>query len=150
MNDAEGLDLQHLRRFVKPCDLPPSVSARFLQECAGEPLAPGHLYLMVGSVESIRLNVLDSSLSYVLALSQGKNVSIWTTAVPLLPPTSQEQATQWSASHWPTIYKKHNPFGPHPAIVSRTEVDLRNGLSSTIAMAQIGRASCRERVSRLV
>lgn len=112
------------------------MSARFLQECGGEPLAPDHLYLMVGSVESIRLNVLDSSLSSILALSQAENLPIWTTAVPLLPPTSQDQATQWSASHWPTIYKKHNPFGPHPAIVSRAEVDLRNGLDSTIAMAR--------------
>ena len=98
-------------------------------------MAPGHLYLMVGFVESTRLNVLDSWLSSVLALSQGENIPIWTTTVPLLPPTSQDQATQWSASHWPTIYKKHNPFGPHPAIVSRAEVDLRNGLDSTIAMA---------------
>lgn len=90
---------------------------------------------MVGSVESIRLNVLDSSLSSVLPLPQREKAPTWTTAVPLLPPTSQDQATQWSASHWPTIYKKHNPFGPHPAIVSRAEVDLRNGLNSTIAMA---------------
>ena len=91
---------------------------------------------MVGSVESIRLSVLDSSLSSVLASLQGENALIWTTAVPLLPPTSQDQASQWSASHWPTIYKKHNPFGPHPAIVSRAEVDLRNGLDSTLAMVQ--------------
>lgn len=100
-----------------------------------EELAAGHLYLMVGPIESISLDVLDSSLCSVLALPDGGKAQIWTAAVPLLPPTSQVQATQWSASHWPTIYKKHNPFGPHPGIVSRAEAELYTGLDGTVAMA---------------
>lgn len=45
--------------------------------------------------------------------------------VPLLPPTSEDQASRWSQHFWPTVYKKHNPFGPHPNIVARAEVEMQ-------------------------
>ena len=120
---------------MKSHDLPSSVSERFSKESGGEQLGPGHLYLMVGPVESISLDALNGSLEPVLDSPQEGKALFWTTAVPLLPPTSQIQAAQWSASHWPTIYKKHNPFGPHPGIVSRAESELHVGMEDTVAMA---------------
>ena len=44
--------------------------------------------------------------------------------VPLLSPTSIEQAQQWTMQYWPTTYRKTNPFGPHPSIVLRAEEEL--------------------------
>ena len=47
-----------------------------------------------------------------------------TLTVPSFPPTSTEQAKQWSQSHWPTIYKRNNPFGPHWKIISQAEGEI--------------------------
>ena len=44
--------------------------------------------------------------------------------VPAFAPTSATQAAQWSESFWPTIYKNTNPYGPHPAIVRRAELEI--------------------------
>lgn len=44
--------------------------------------------------------------------------------VPLLPPTSVDQATRWSHDFWPTIYKKNNLFGPHPSVLSHAEAGM--------------------------
>jgi len=63
-------------------------------------------------------------------------VPIWTVAVPLLAPTSQEQALSWSRSYWPTVYKKSNPFGPHPSIVSRAESEIIGDLHIWMDVAE--------------
>ncbi|KAK5172752.1 uncharacterized protein LTR77_002872 [Saxophila tyrrhenica] len=46
--------------------------------------------------------------------------------VPLLAPTSPEQADMWSRDYWPTFYRKTNPFGAHPATIWRAEDELQN------------------------
>lgn len=56
---------------------------------------------------------------------KASQLQLRTINVPLLPPTSKDQASRWSQDFWPTIYKKHNPFGPHPSIVSRAENEMR-------------------------
>ena len=45
--------------------------------------------------------------------------------VPLLAPTSPEQAEDWSNRYWPTMYRKTNPFGPHPTIINKAEEEIR-------------------------
>lgn len=45
--------------------------------------------------------------------------------VPLLAPTSPEQAEAWSKKYWPTMYRKTNPFGPHPTLISKAEEELK-------------------------
>jgi tRNA-specific adenosine deaminase 3 len=44
--------------------------------------------------------------------------------VPLLAPTSPEQAAVWSRDYWPTFYRKTNPFGAHPATIAKAEEEL--------------------------
>lgn len=44
--------------------------------------------------------------------------------VPMLAPTSPEQAELWSQKYWPTMYRKTNPFGPHPALVAKAEEEI--------------------------
>lgn len=56
--------------------------------------------------------------------------------MPLLPPTSSEQAEHWSRTYWPTVYKRNNPFGPHPAIVARAEDELRPHVDAYMALAR--------------
>ncbi|KHJ33160.1 putative cytidine deaminase-like protein [Erysiphe necator] len=56
-------------------------------------------------------------------------------SVPLLAPTSAVQAKIWSQTHWPTIYKKNNPFGPHPSIVSRAQIEILNEVGKWMNLA---------------
>ena len=44
--------------------------------------------------------------------------------VPSFPPTSEQQARQWSHNYWPTIYRRNNPFGPHLNIISQAEKEI--------------------------
>ena len=59
-----------------------------------------------------------------------------TVTVPLFPPTSDEQAKQWSRSHWPTIYKRNNPFGPHWKIISLAEGEIFDQAGAWIDLAK--------------
>lgn len=93
------------------------------------------LYLMIGPVETTPRENLEATLRRVLAISDEVAPHLWTTNVPLLAPTSQAQAAQWSATHWPTIYKKNNPFGPHPSIVSRAENEITQDWTRWMKMA---------------
>lgn len=64
------------------------------------------------------------------------DVLIWTTVVPLLAPTSAEQATEFSNTYWPTVYKKSNPFGPHPAILERAMSEIAPDTPKFLGMAK--------------
>lgn len=57
------------------------------------------------------------------------------TSVPLLAPTSQEQATRWTSLYWPTVYKKSNPFGPHPSLVSKAAEEFVDEIPKWMALA---------------
>ncbi len=56
--------------------------------------------------------------------------------VPLYPPSSEKQAKDWSDEYWPTVYKGGNPFGPHPAIVSRNQEDVRSRAGRCMGLAR--------------
>ena len=58
--------------------------------------------------------------------------------VPLLAPTSQEQAMQWTRQYWPTLYRKINPFGPHPTMIARAEAEMTtdNGVGTFLDIAR--------------
>ncbi|KAM3078181.1 hypothetical protein ACMFMG_002522 [Clarireedia jacksonii] len=120
-----GYDLQHVRRFAKQNDVPDLVRAAMLEMRArigqeDNVGIPPELFLLIGATNSISLDHLQAALSTVL-----DPLSICSIQIPLLAPTSQEQAASWSAKYWPTVYKKSNPFGPHPSIISRAEDELR-------------------------
>ena len=56
--------------------------------------------------------------------------------VPLLAPTSPEQASGWSAEYWPTFYRKTNPFGAHPATIARAEDDLHYPVEAALGVEE--------------
>ncbi|KAH7413123.1 cytidine deaminase-like protein [Cadophora sp. MPI-SDFR-AT-0126] len=125
--DDGGIDLQHLRRFAKLKDLPPHVHALLTNplnsttpstSSHSSPTSP-ELFLIAGPKSAISSTDLLTSLSPVL-----QDVKLFEVDVPLLAPTSQEQASTWTAKYWPTVYKKSNPFGPHPSIVERAEEEM--------------------------
>ena len=145
------MTLQHLRRFAKPSSLP--ILARRRLECpldhesrsdpSADHEADPHihrstdcardhfatetpfLYLLICAATTLsHEQVLDILISRP---PQGLDSSprLHTIPVPAQAPTSEEQALQWSREYWPTVYKKHNPYGPHPSLVSRAEEALR-------------------------
>lgn len=56
--------------------------------------------------------------------------------VPLLAPTSQEQAKRWTEIYWPTVYKKSNPFGPHVSLVQRVEEEISGDVGEWMDLAR--------------
>lgn len=132
--DDGGLDFQHLRRFAKFADVPVHVrdsldanTQAVLPKDEGE---PPRLLLIVGPVSAISLIDLTTVLSTSIS-----GAIIVTVEVPLLAPTSQEQAKTWTSRYWPTVYKKSNPFGPHPSIVSRAENEIRDEVEKWMDLA---------------
>ncbi|KAL8815413.1 MAG: hypothetical protein Q9223_005448, partial [Gallowayella weberi] len=70
----------------------------------------------------------QTTTAYVVKIPQksaDEILKILETEIPLHPPTSSLQATQWSSKYWPTVYRKHNPFGPQPSVISKAEADLQ-------------------------
>lgn len=129
-----GYDLQHIRRFAKQTDVPDHVCISLLGVGAdsndqGNAELP-ELFLLVGATSLISPEELRNALSPIL-----DPIIICSIKVPRLAPTSQEQAKLWSSQYWPIVYKKSNPFGPHPAIVSRAEEELNEEVGKWMDLA---------------
>jgi tRNA-specific adenosine deaminase 3 len=92
--------------------------------------ASKELFLIVGLTNAISSTAVVQELSAVVG-----DPIIFSIQVPRLAPTSQEQASSWSSQYWPTVYKKSNPFGPHPSIVSRSEQEIRGEVDKWMALA---------------
>ena len=63
-------------------------------------------------------------------------LEFYNVTVPGSPPTSIEQAEEWSQRLWPTSFKKHNPYGPHAALVERAAVEIRPSVPHYMRMAR--------------
>ncbi|OBT67835.1 hypothetical protein VE03_02530 [Pseudogymnoascus sp. 23342-1-I1] len=137
IQDEYAVDLQHLRRFGKLHDLPPHLKSLVSPPQTSAPTTNDHtsLCLLVAPTASIDLLALKECISNVLPLSENNAPEVWTIPVPQLAPTSQDQATKWTATHWPTVYKKNNPFGPHPHILSRAEEEMAKDVDKWMGMA---------------
>lgn len=153
MRDTEPIDLQHLRRVVKTEHLPAS-NKYFEDWSAGEDRREAveedvsanrsdqptsHLLICAASV--LRLERIISLLSSIHPYRDGiHKLTVYTIRVPLNPPSSEEQAKRWSEKCWPTVYKRNNPFGPHPAIVARATEEIQNRAGVYMAWAaEVGR-----------
>lgn len=68
--------------------------------------------------------------------------------VPLLAPTSPEQAEFWTKKYWPTMYRKTNPFGPHPTIVIKAEEELKadGNIERSMGLAKRVAAEAKEHI----
>jgi tRNA-specific adenosine deaminase 3 len=88
------------------------------------------LFLIVGSTNIISSATVTEELSSIVY-----DAVIFSIQVPRLAPTSQGQATLWSSQYWPTVYKKSNPFGPHPSIVSRAQQEIQSDVQKWMDIA---------------
>ncbi|KAL8720328.1 MAG: hypothetical protein Q9225_002790 [Loekoesia sp. 1 TL-2023] len=160
-HDKEPANLQHLRRIVKPEYLPfhlrqntsysGSSESRVIdpgpckdpisttsvnkaddnQDTATEQSKPS-LHLLISSTSSLAF----SNPSTLLArFFPHQNLSIQTIPVPRYPPTSSLVAQVWSKKYWPTVYKKHNPFGPQPSVTAEAEAGLRPSVGHWMSIA---------------
>jgi tRNA-specific adenosine deaminase 3 len=131
-NDG-GVDLQHLRRFAKYHEVNDhvrSVYATVSPRNEGSKVLGKPVFVIVAPTEITTRKFLADSLSPTLG-----SLSFFSIEVPLLAPTSQEQAALWSSRYWPTVYKKSNPFGPHPSIMSRAEEEIGGDVKKWMNLA---------------
>lgn len=86
---------------------------------------PQTLHFLICATSNLSIEGVAAVLN-LFQLRYGCNLlhRLRTLTVPSFPPTSDEQAKQWSQSHWPTIYKRNNPFGPHWKIISHAEGEI--------------------------
>ena len=135
-------NLQHLRRFVKPENLPPHFDAAnqtkiyLTDQNTAKDINPKQkkdtLYFLVCATSALSVEDVSTRLSVCCQLAP----LLRTTKVPLLPPVSAEQAEKWSFDYWPTIYKHTNPFGPHPSIVASAEKQMNQEAGYYMGLAR--------------
>jgi tRNA-specific adenosine deaminase 3 len=121
-------ELQHLRRLVKPAYIPPSVAANL--PFAHFPPEQSLLYILVCPAQRASVETISEIVSKTSPFRR-KNwrhipprpqVSIIT--VPANMPTTVEKSLEWSKKYWPTVYKRGNPYGPHPSLIENTALKL--------------------------
>ena len=139
--DDGGHNLQHLRRFTPSPFLPSHLVDILLASSFSSQLDfsttttnTQYLHAILTPVSSISAQDLLGALSplpYVFELH--------TIQAPLLAPTSASQAQDWTSKYWPTIYRKNNPFGPHPSLVSRAQSEIEGEVGRWMDLAlQVG------------
>jgi tRNA-specific adenosine deaminase 3 len=130
--------LQHLRRFAKPEFLPRHLSSASdssdvfdvsgtpeNQPCSSTREAKSTTsHLLVCPTSTVSISALERLFEDHIQLFHPLALDIRLIDVPLFAPTSATQASEWSANYWPTIYKNTNPYGPHPSLVRRAELEL--------------------------
>ncbi|KAI5792795.1 cytidine deaminase-like protein [Pyronema domesticum] len=132
-------ELQHLRRLSKPAYIPASIAANLPP--TQFPPEQSMLYIMVcqadrAPVQQIANIVAKTSpfqRKHGRPITPRPQVSIIT--VPANMPTSPEQSEEWTKKYWPTVYKRGNPFGPHPSLVENAAAKLTRA-SEYMAMAR--------------
>ncbi|KAI1460842.1 cytidine deaminase-like protein [Annulohypoxylon moriforme] len=129
-------NLPHLRRCIKPADLPPHLKTAFVNEGNGRNIHMAKsqwLYILLGPKSELSYEELEKELRAV----EGMNDEVWLgeISVPLIAPTSQSQALMWSHEFWQSIYRKNNPHGPHPSTVSRIETSVARDAHVWVALA---------------
>ncbi|KAF3070965.1 tRNA-specific adenosine deaminase subunit tad3 [Daldinia childiae] len=141
--DDAAKNLPHLRRCVKPADIPPHLKTQFMNEGNGRQVHLGKsnwLYIVLGPKDEMSYDELVKGLANIDDIRD--DIFIGTIPVPLLAPTSQVQANMWSQQFWQTVYRKNNPLGPHPSTISRTEAVVSRDASVWMTLAhQIAKSS---------
>ena len=121
----------HLRRFAKPEYLPAHLQQEQGDDDDEKPVLMSTRetksttsHMLICPTSAVTLSALEVSLQDHVELFKHLTPTIRVIDVPVFAPTSAAQATEWSQKYWPTIYKNTNPYGPHPALVRRAELEL--------------------------
>jgi len=123
-----GNELQHLRRLSKPVYLPSHVVANLPP--TGFPPEQSLLYILICQTDKAPLQQIAEIVAKTSPFQRrhGRPITpkpaVSVVTVPANVPTSPEQCVDWGKKYWPTVYKRGNPFGPHPAMVENTVAKL--------------------------
>lgn len=90
-------------------------------------------FLVIASLNTITPTSLQTLLSPILS---DPKIPIYTLPIPLTAPTSQFQASRWSTTYWPTVYKKTNAFGPHPSLYARAQEVIEGEAGKWMTLAE--------------
>ncbi|KAI1135900.1 hypothetical protein F5Y05DRAFT_393789 [Hypoxylon sp. FL0543] len=129
-------NLTHLRRCVKPSDLPSHLKTQFMHEGNGRQVHASKsswIYILLGFSDELEYDEVVRMLSDLDDI--GDDIFLGQIPIPLLAPNSQIQANMWSQQFWQAIYRKNNPLGPHPANVTRAESSLSRDASVWLNLA---------------
>lgn len=132
--------LQHVRRFAKQEYLPEHLrlDVETTSLTTTEPSTPATLHFLVGPTSVLPIGELERIFSSESNLFNPLLPTIRVIPVPLYAPTSATQAADWGTRYWPIIYKNTNPYGPHPALVARAQLELlaNGGADLYLSLAQ--------------
>lgn len=93
---------------------------------------PGDLWMLLCPTAQASELSLVQSLEPVLK----KRPAIYRIPAPRYVPLSAKQAQNWSTLFWPTVYKRDNPFGPHPSAVERQAKSLLPWIGERMQLAR--------------
>jgi tRNA-specific adenosine deaminase 3 len=95
------------------------------------------IYIILGGEIDISQNIGEDEVVKAMAAIEGMEEQVFLRAIPVPkhPPTSQVQAAMWSQNFWPTVYRKNNPLGPHPAMIARNTEDIVDDASIWMTLA---------------
>lgn len=135
--------MPHLRRCAKPVDLPAHLKLQFMHDDASSrQIHTGKsqwIYIIVGPAANLSKQELVNGLCSVEGLvdTNGTARGPWLSTIPApsLAPTSQIQAAMWSEQYWPCVYRKNNPLGPHPSMVTRYTDEIKPDASIWVGLA---------------
>lgn len=157
--DQEQINLQHLRRIVKTEYLPLQLrrdifySDSFVSQSKASESTRGSLTAAdnVDGIRDVRTENSQPSLALLVSLTTAISFStlsvflasmfpacapaIHTILVPRYSPTSSLQAQRWSDQFWPTMYTKHNPFGPQLSAIAKAEADIASQTGYWMSLA---------------
>ena len=95
------------------------------------------LYLLIGAASlATKQDILDIITTAYSTAELSPVPIIHTIPVPATAPISAAEAQEWSKAYWPTSYKKHNPNGPQPSIISRAEERIQPFVGTWMALAR--------------
>lgn len=140
---SHPIDIQHLRRVIKPSFLPAPALALIDPHRVAAPPALGETrLLLVCPTTQIAAAELEGLLAGVPPFKDEGDagrafpLKVHSLPVPALAPTSAPQADAWTRTYWPVAYKHTNPFGPHPALVSRAAAEVEGLAGTWLAVAE--------------
>ncbi|EEP78405.1 predicted protein [Uncinocarpus reesii 1704] len=138
-----SLNLAFLRRFAKPEHLPDHLKREQEADVASEqgaspaksiyilisPPLPDRLELesLLGPYAPTPSGTTTEAVSSEGTRTLSSTVRLQSTKIPLQPPTSREQAEDWSRKYWPTTYNpaaQPSSHSPSPVTLSRTQSSI--------------------------
>lgn len=137
INPRYPIKLPHLRRFIKPALLPNHLQKSYGEDTSDDFPRKDTLHFLICATKTLNADeVLRLLSSSTRTGAKTHRFHLQTVSVPLLPPTSVDQAEAWTQRYWPTVYKGSNPFGPHSSVITRAENEIIVNVASYIALAK--------------